>query len=149
MRAVVQRVSDASVLVDGEVVGAIGQGLVVLLGVARSDSSTEAERLAEKVVRLRLFDGNDGRMDVSLLDLGDEAAALCISQFTLYGDVRRGLRPSFTEAAGGEEAEKLYQEFCEALGRQGVRVETGRFGARMSVALTNEGPVTLIVEIGT
>jgi len=141
----VQRVSEASVLVDGEVVGSIGQGLVVLLGVARSDGSRDAERLAEKIARLRLFDGDDGRMDVSLLDLGD-AAALCISQFTLYGDVRRGLRPSFTEAAGGEEAETLYEAFCKALTRQGVRVETGRFGARMSVALTNEGPVTLIVE---
>jgi D-tyrosyl-tRNA(Tyr) deacylase len=147
MRAVVQRVSEASVLVDGEVVGAIGQGLVVLLGVARSDSSREAEKLAEKIARLRLFDGEDGRMDVSLLDLGDAAAVLCISQFTLYGDVRRGLRPSFTEAAGGEDAQKLYEGFCEALARQGVRVETGRFGARMSVALTNEGPVTLIVEM--
>jgi D-tyrosyl-tRNA(Tyr) deacylase len=146
LRAVVQRVSEASVLVDGEVVGAIGPGLVVLLGVGRSDSSGEADRLAEKIARLRLFDGADGRMDVSLLDLGDDGAALCISQFTLYGDVRRGLRPSFTEAAGGEEAEMLYEAFCEALARQGVRVETGRFGARMSVALTNEGPVTLIVE---
>jgi D-tyrosyl-tRNA(Tyr) deacylase len=142
----VQRVSEASVLVDGEVVGAIGQGLLVLLGVGRSDSSREAERLAEKIARLRLFDGANGRMDVSLLDLGDDAAVLCISQFTLYGDVRRGLRPSFTEAADGEQAEKLYEAFCEALARQGIGVETGRFGARMSVALTNEGPVTLMVE---
>jgi D-tyrosyl-tRNA(Tyr) deacylase len=140
-------VSEASVLVGAEVVGTIGQGLVVLLGVGRSDGAREAERLAEKIAKLRLFDGEDGRPDVSLLDLGDAAAVLCVSQFTLYGDVRRGLRPSFTEAAGGEEAERLYEEFCEALTRQGVRVETGRFGARMSVALTNEGPVTLIVEI--
>ena len=144
-----QRVSEASVLVDGEVVGAIDRGLVVLLGVGRSDGSREAERLASKIARLRLFDGADGRMDVSLLDLGGDAAVLCISQFTLYGDVRRGLRPSFTEAAGGDEAEELYRGFCNALARQGVRVESGRFGARMSVALTNEGPVTLIVEIGT
>ena len=147
MRAVVQRVSEASVLVDGEVVGAIGEGLVVLLGVARTDGSREAERLAEKIARLRLFDGEDGRMDVPLIDLGHDAAALCISQFTLYGDVRRGLRPSFTEAARGEQAESLYETFCEVLARQGVRVETGRFGARMSVAMTNEGPVSLIVEM--
>jgi D-tyrosyl-tRNA(Tyr) deacylase len=147
MKAVVQRVTEASVFVDGERVGAIGRGLVVLLGVARSDSSREATRLAEKIARLRIFDAEDGRMDDSLLDLG-AAAVLCISQFTLYGDVRRGLRPSFTEAAPGEEAEALYEEFCEELTRQGIRVETGRFGARMSVALTNDGPVTLIVEVG-
>jgi D-tyrosyl-tRNA(Tyr) deacylase len=146
MRAVVQRVSEASVLVEGEVVGAIGRGLVVLLGVGRSDGSRDAEKLAEKIARLRLFDGDDGRMDISLLDLGQDAAVLCISQFTLYGDVRRGLRPSFAEAADGDEAEELYKTFCEALARQGIEVETGRFGARMSVALTNEGPVTLIVE---
>jgi D-tyrosyl-tRNA(Tyr) deacylase len=139
-------VSEASVLVDGERIGAIDQGLVILLAVARSDSSTEASRLAEKIARLRLFDAENGRMDRSLLDLGDDAAALCISQFTLYGDVRRGLRPSFTEAAGGEEAETLYGAFCDQLTRQGIRVETGRFGARMSVALKNEGPVTLIVD---
>jgi D-tyrosyl-tRNA(Tyr) deacylase len=142
----VQRVSEASVLVDNEVVGSIEKGLVVLLGIARSDSAREAEWLAGKVARLRLFDGEDGRMDVSLADLGAEAAALCISQFTLFGDVRRGLRPSFTEAAAGADAEKLYEEFCDALAGQGIRVETGRFGARMSVALTNEGPVPLIVE---
>lgn len=146
MRAVVQRVSEASVLVDGELVGAIGQGLVILLGVGRSDSSREACRLAEKIARLRLFDAENERMDRSLSDLGEDAAVLCISQFTLYGDVRRGLRPSFTEAAGAEEAKRLYEEFCEEFSRQGIRVETGRFGARMSVALTNEGPVTLIVE---
>lgn len=149
MRAVVQRVTEASVLVDGECVGAIGPGLVVLLGVARSDSSREASRLAEKIARLRLFDAGSGRMDDSLLDLGDAAGVLCVSQFTLYGDVRRGLRPSFTEAAPAEEAQALYEEFCAELSRQGIRVETGRFGARMSVALTNDGPVTLIVEIGT
>ena len=147
MRAVVQRVTDASVVVDGKSVGAIGRGLVVLLGVARSDTSREASRLAEKIARLRLFDVEDGRMDKSLLDLGEAASVLCVSQFTLYGDVRRGLRPSFTEAASGEEAEKLYEEFCAALSRQGIKVETGHFGARMSVALTNDGPVTLIVEM--
>lgn len=144
-----QRVSEASVRVDGELVGSIGPGLMVLLGVGRSDGSDQARRLAEKIPRLRLFDDESGRMDASLLDLGDDAAALCISQFTLYGDVRRGLRPSFSEAAGGEEAERLYEKFCEELTRQGIRVETGRFGARMSVSLTNEGPVTLIVETAT
>jgi D-tyrosyl-tRNA(Tyr) deacylase len=147
LRAVVQRVSEASVLADGELVGAIGSGLLVLLGVGRSDGPREASRLAEKIARLRLFDSEDGRMDRSVVDLGDDAAVLCISQFTLYGDVRRGLRPSFTQAAAGEEAEGLYEEFCRELERQGVKVETGRFGARMSVSLTNEGPVTLLVEM--
>ena len=100
---------------------------------------------ADKVSRLRIFDGEDGRMDRSLVDLG--AAALCISQFTLYGDTRRGLRPSFTAAAEPERAERLYEEFCDALAARGVHVERGRFGARMSVALVNEGPVTLLLEI--
>jgi D-tyrosyl-tRNA(Tyr) deacylase len=145
MRALIQRVSSASVSVDGELVGSIGPGLVVLLGVGEVDGPEHADRLADKVSRLRIFDGKHGRMDRSLLDLG--AAALCISQFTLYGDTRRGLRPSFTEAAEPERAERLYEEFCDALAARGVHVERGRFGARMSVALVNEGPVTLLLDI--
>jgi D-tyrosyl-tRNA(Tyr) deacylase len=147
LRALVQRVSQASVAIDGEVVGEIGAGLLVLLGVARSDEAGNAKRLAEKVAALRVFDDDEGRMGRSLLDLGEHAGALCISQFTLYGDVRRGLRPSFTEAAEPPVAEELYEQFCRDLSTQGVRVERGRFGARMSVGLTNEGPVTLLVEL--
>jgi D-aminoacyl-tRNA deacylase len=145
MRALIQRVSSASVTVDGEVVGEIAEGLVVLLGVGAEDGPEEARRLADKLSRLRVFDGEDGRMDRSLLDLG--AGALCISQFTLYGDTRRGLRPSFTAAAEPDRAERLYDEFCRELEARGVQVERGRFGARMSVALVNEGPVTLLLEV--
>ena len=130
--------------VDGEVVGTIGTGLLVLLGVAEGDDEGQAGRLAEKVARLRVFDGEAGRMDRSLLDVG--GAVLCVSQFTLYGDTRRGLRPSFTEAAEPATAERLYELFCEHLARRGVPVETGRFAARMSVGLTNEGPVTIMLE---
>ncbi len=134
--------------VDGQVVGEIGTGLVLLLGVGHEDEDREAARLADKVSRLRVFDDDSGRMNRSLLDLGVDGAALCISQFTLYGDVRRGLRPSFTEAAEPERAERLYERFCGALQELGVRVERGRFGARMAVSLVNEGPVTLLVEMG-
>jgi D-aminoacyl-tRNA deacylase len=145
VRALIQRVSSASVNVDGEVTGEIGEGLVVLLGVGEEDDSEQARKLADKLARLRVFDDGRGRMDRSLVDLG--AAALCISQFTLYGDTRRGLRPSFTAAAEPERAERLYDEFCRELTARGVHVERGRFGARMSVALVNEGPVTLLLEI--
>ncbi len=145
MRALIQRVSSACVTVDGELVGEIEAGLVVLLGVGAEDGSDQARRLADKLSRLRVFDGEDGRMDRSLLDLG--AGALCISQFTLYGDTRRGLRPSFTAAAEPDRAERLYEEFCRELESRGVHVERGRFGARMSVALVNEGPVTLLLEV--
>jgi D-tyrosyl-tRNA(Tyr) deacylase len=144
MRALVQRVSAAAVSFDGERVGEIGAGLVVLLGVGQGDGEAEAVRLADKVARLRVFDGEDGRMDRSLIDVG--GAALCVSQFTLYGDTRRGLRPSFTDAAESARAEQLYERFCTELGARGVHVQKGRFGARMSVDLTNEGPVTLLLE---
>jgi D-aminoacyl-tRNA deacylase len=144
VRALVQRVSSASVTVDGEVVGEIGQGLVLLIGVGKGDGSQAARKLADKLARLRIFEDETGRMDRSLVDLG--ASALCISQFTLYGDTRRGLRPSFTEAAEPEPAERLYDELCRELEARGVHVERGRFGARMSVALVNEGPVTLMLE---
>jgi D-aminoacyl-tRNA deacylase len=145
LRALIQRVSSASVRVGGEVVGEIGEGLVVLLGVAEGDGSDQARKLADKLARLRVFDGDDGRIDRSLVDL--DAGALCISQFTLYGDTRRGLRPSFTGAAEPGLAERLYDEFCAALEEQGVEVARGRFGARMSVSLVNEGPVTLLLEV--
>jgi D-tyrosyl-tRNA(Tyr) deacylase len=141
-------VSSASVSVDGELVGSIGPGLLVLLGVGHGDGRAEARRLADKLSRLRVFDGEAGgkagRMDRSLLDTG--GGALCISQFTLYGDTRRGLRPSFTDAAEPALAEALYEEFCDALAAAGVPVERGRFGARMAVSLVNEGPVTLLLE---
>ena len=136
--------SSASVSVDGEVLGRIGTGLVVLLGVAEGDEEDQAGKLAEKISRLRVFDDDEGRMGRSLLDVG--GAALCVSQFTLYGDTRRGLRPSFTEAAEPERAERLYEVFCERLRACGVPVETGSFGARMVVGLENEGPVTLLLE---
>jgi D-tyrosyl-tRNA(Tyr) deacylase len=150
MRALLQRVSEASVAVEGELVGAIGPGLVVLLGIGRSDGPVEARRLAEKVAALRIFDGEGGRMDRSLLDEraeGSTGEALCVSQFTLYGDTRKGLRPSFKEAAEPAAAETLYETFCEELVARGVKVEKGRFRARMSLSLTNEGPVTLLLEV--
>lgn len=130
--------------VDGEVLGQIGPGLVVLLGVGEGDSEAQAAKLADKVARLRVFDGDDGRMDRSLLDVG--GAALCISQFTLYGDTRRGLRPSFTAAADPANGERLYGAFCRELEGRGVPLGRGRFAARMAVELVNEGPVTLLLE---
>ena len=130
--------------VGGEVIGQIGAGLVVLLGVGEGDSEAQAAKLADKVARLRVFDGEDGRMDRSLLDVG--GAALCISQFTLYGDTRRGLRPSFTAAADPADGERLYEAFCRELEGRGVLLGRGRFGARMAVELVNEGPVTLLLE---
>ena len=144
MRALLQRVSSASVSVDGEVLGEIGNGLVVLLGVGEGDSEAQAAKLADKVSKLRVFGDEAGRMDRSLLDVG--GAALCISQFTLYGDTRRGLRPSFTGAADPASGERLYDAFCGELEARGVKVERGRFGAMMSVRLVNEGPVTLMLE---
>lgn len=144
MRAVVQRVSEARVLVEGSVVGAIAAGLVVLLGVERGDAEADAERLAGKVARLRIFEGETGHFDVSLLDVG--GSALVVSQFTLIGDTRKGNRPSFTRAAPPEEADPLYERFCAALGAAGVPVEHGVFGARMAVELVNDGPVTIILD---
>jgi D-tyrosyl-tRNA(Tyr) deacylase len=132
------------VSVGGEVVGQIGPGLVVLLGVGQGDAEAQATKLADKIARLRVFDGDHGRMDRSLADVG--GAALCISQFTLYGDTRRGLRPSFTDAADPADAERLYEHFCAALQEREVTVAKGVFGARMSVDLVNEGPVTLLLE---
>jgi D-aminoacyl-tRNA deacylase len=144
MRAVCQRVSEARVSVDGAVVGEIGAGLVVLLGIARSDAVVEAERLAGKVSRLRVFEDELGKFDRSLVDVG--GAALAVSQFTLIADTRKGNRPSFTEAAPPEQAEPLYDRFCAALAAEGVPVERGVFGARMAVELVNDGPVTIVLD---
>ncbi|HYZ78463.1 MAG TPA: D-aminoacyl-tRNA deacylase [Gaiellaceae bacterium] len=143
MRAVVQRVARARVAVEGEVRGEIGPGLCVLLGVARGDSGAAAERLASRVARLRIFENEGGRFDRSLLDVG--GAALVVSQFTLLADTAKGNRPSFTDAAPPEEAEPLYQRFCDELRALGVEVATGVFGARMELELTNEGPVTIVL----
>ncbi len=137
MRALVQRVSQAAVDVEGERVAQIGPGILVLLGVAREDGVEQADRLADKVRALRIFDDADGRMNEPL----GEREALCVSQFTLYGDTRRGNRPSYVEAAAGEHAEPLYDRFCERLG-----ASKGVFGACMGVALVNDGPVTLLLE---
>src|SRR5436190_5085367 len=145
MRAVVQRVSRARVVVDGQTVGAIGPGLCVLLGVAGSDAPGEAERLARKVARLRIFENEAGKFETSLLDNAGET--LVVSQFTLIADTAKGNRPSFSDAAPPEQAEPLYEAFCEALRELGVRVETGVFGARMQLELVNDGPVTVIVDI--
>jgi D-tyrosyl-tRNA(Tyr) deacylase len=144
LKAVVQRVAEARVVIDSRVVGSIGGGLLVLLGVARGDEAAAAARLAAKVARLRVFEDDDGRFDRSLADVA--GGALVVSQFTLLGDTRRGNRPSFTEAAAPEEAEPLYEAFCEALRAEGVPVETGVFGARMRVELVNDGPVTILLE---
>lgn len=137
MRALVQRVASASVEVDGERVAEIGPGLLVLLGVSREDDAAAAERLAAKVRALRVFADADGRMNEPL----GEREILCVSQFTLYGDTRRGNRPSYGDAAPGEQARPLYERFCERAG-----AERGVFGAQMLVALVNDGPVTLLLE---
>ena len=144
MRAVVQRVTQARVEVDGKVTGEIGPGLLVLLGVARPDTSADADFLAEKIVNLRIFSDEMGKMNVSLLDAG--GALLVVSQFTLYGDCRKGRRPSFDAAAPPEQARLLYEHFVAAAKRGGLRVETGVFQAHMEVSLVNDGPVTLLVE---
>ena len=145
MRAVIQRVSSARVVVDGEVVGQIDAGVCVLLGVARDDGEDAAERLAGRVARLRIFENDEGRFDHSVLDAG--GAALVVSQFTLIADTAKGNRPSFTDAAAPEQAEPLYEAFCTALQDLGVEVATGRFGARMAVELVNDGPVTILLDV--
>jgi D-aminoacyl-tRNA deacylase len=144
MRAVVQRVSRARVTVGAETTGEIGPGLLVLLGVSVDDTPEQARWLADKVVGLRLFNDADGKMNRSLLDVG--GSALVVSQFTLYGDCRKGRRPSFIGAAGPDLAVPLYEAFVDAVRAQGVPTATGRFGAMMQVELVNDGPVTLIVD---
>jgi D-tyrosyl-tRNA(Tyr) deacylase len=144
MRAVLQRVTRASVRVEGEAVGEIACGLVVLLGVARDDSEADASYLVEKITCLRIFDDAEGRMNVSVAEGG--GALLVVSQFTLYGDARRGRRPSWIEAAQPEAAEKLYEFFVAQARRTGLRVECGRFRAMMEVELVNDGPVTILLD---
>ncbi len=144
MRAVCQRVSEARVTVDSAVTGEIGAGLLVLLGIERKDEPRDAERFAQKVAQLRIFEDEDGKFAHRLLDTA--GSALVVSQFTLVADTRKGNRPSFTNAAPPEQAEPLYEGFCVALAAEGVPVERGIFGARMAVALVNEGPVTIILD---
>jgi D-tyrosyl-tRNA(Tyr) deacylase len=144
MRAVVQRVSEASVRVGHEIVGRIGPGLLVLLGVARTDGEREAGYLAEKVVHLRVFEDETGKLNRSVLERGGEL--LVVSQFTLLGDCRKGRRPSFGEAADPDQGRRLYEHFIAESARRGVAVRTGRFRALMQVSLVNDGPVTLVID---
>jgi D-tyrosyl-tRNA(Tyr) deacylase len=144
MRMVVQRVSEASVRVEGEVVGSIGRGLLVLLGVARGDTESDAAFLAEKTASLRIFPDHDGKMNRSVTEAG--GSVLVVSQFTLYGDVRKGRRPSFDQAAPPETAKQLYERFVEMLRSRGLHVETGVFQAMMQVHLVNDGPVTILCD---
>ena len=144
MRAVVQRVAGARVAVGDEVVGEIGPGLCVLLGVGRGDDESGAERLAERIARLRIFENEEGKFDRSVVDV--HGGALVVSQFTLIADTAKGNRPSFAGAAPPEQAERLYEGFCEALAGHGIDVGKGRFGARMLVEVANEGPVTIVLE---
>lgn len=144
MKAVLQRVREASVTVDGEVKGAISRGWLVLLGVAAEDGEAEAKFIADKIIGLRCFPDDEGKMNRSVADIGGEL--LIISQFTLYGDCRKGRRPSFSRAAKGELAEALYQRVIALVKSSGLKVEQGQFGADMKVQLINDGPVTLIVD---
>ena len=144
MRAVVQRVSRAQVRVGGDPKGAVGRGMVVLLGVGRNDSAEAAAYLAEKVANLRIFEDEQGKMNRSLVETGGEA--LVISQFTLYGDARKGRRPGFDQAAPPEQAEPLYEQFVRELIARGIRVSTGVFQAQMQVELVNDGPVTILLD---
>ena len=144
MRAVVQRVTRANVTIDGETVGDIGNGLVILLGIARDDTRQDADYLVPKIIALRIFDDADGRMNVSVKDI--DGGLLVVSQFTLYGDVRRGLRPSWSDAAPPEIAEPLYDYFVESSRKLLGRVETGSFRKMMQVELVNDGPATILLD---
>ena len=144
MRAVVQRVSEAAVRVEGRVVGSIGPGLLVLLGVGRGDAETNADELAEKIAHLRVFPDEEGRMNRSVGEAG--GSVLVVPQFTLYGDCRKGRRPSYVEAAPPEEADRLFRRFVDAVRRSGLTVAEGVFRAAMDVALVNRGPVTLLLD---
>ena len=144
MRAVVQRVKRAEVRLGEEVVGRIGFGFAVLLGVGKNDTEATGEALAEKIANLRVFDDDQGKMNRSLLETGGQA--LCVSQFTLYGDCRKGRRPSYDQAAGPDQARSIYEGFVSSLRQQGIHTETGRFRAMMRVELVNDGPVTLLLD---
>ena len=144
MRAVVQRVSHAKVTINGEITGEIGRGLLVLLGVATADTQGDADYLADKIIGLRIFEDSDGKMNLSLAEIN--GAVLAVSQFTLYGDVRRGRRPSFDAAAPPQPARELYEYFVGKIRAAGIRCETGKFQATMQVELVNEGPVTVLLD---
>ena len=144
MRAVVQRVSDARVQVDGQCIGKIGKGLLVYLGVHKDDTDRDFDYILDKVINLRIFSDEAGRMNLSLLDAGGEI--LVVSQFTLFGDARRGRRPSYGEAAGNEKGNLYYQRFLHELKEKGIRTASGQFGADMQVSYTNDGPVTILLD---
>ena len=144
MRAIIQRVKEARVDVDGETVGRIGEGVLVLLGAGKDDTEEDAEYLAEKILSLRIFEDSEGKMNLSVMDTG--GSVLVVSQFTLYGDCRKGRRPSFDKAAPPDTAERLYELFVNELRDRGAKVETGRFRAMMDVHLVNRGPVTLMLD---
>jgi D-tyrosyl-tRNA(Tyr) deacylase len=146
MRVLIQRVSEARVVVEGKETGRIGRGLLVLVGAGKGDTGDDVRRLAEKTVNLRIFEDEAGKMNLSLLDVGGEV--LAVSQFTLYADCRKGRRPSFTGAAPPEEGEQLYLEYVKAVEEYGVKVATGVFGAHMQVELVNDGPVTIWLDSG-
>ena len=144
MRAVIQRVLESSVTVDGQVVGAIGQGLMVLLGVEEGDTEKEVQYMADKILGLRIFEDTDGKMNHSIQEVSGEL--LAVSQFTLMGDARKGRRPSYSNAARPEEANRLYEHFVQTIRDKGTKVETGVFQADMKVALVNDGPVTILLD---
>lgn len=144
MRIIVQRVSNSSVSVEGETVGKIDKGIMALIGVTHEDTSKDVDYMVEKVVNLRIFEDEDGKLNKSLIDVGGDL--LAVSQFTLYGDCRKGRRPGFSQAAKPDFADKLYIEFVEKARKKGVKVETGKFQTHMMVSLVNDGPVTLLLD---
>ena len=144
MRGVLQRVKNASVTVDGELISSIEKGILILIGVTDTDTEADASYIAEKTVNARIFEDSEGKMNLSLLDVGGEV--LAVSQFTLYGDARKGRRPSFVRAAKGEISEPLYELTCKKMEEMGVKVKKGIFGADMKVELLNDGPVTILLE---
>jgi D-aminoacyl-tRNA deacylase len=144
MRAVIQRVSQSSVGIENEVIGQIGYGMTILLGVSQTDTQKDIQWLADKIAHLRIFEDSDGKMNLSLKEIGGDA--LIISQFTLLADCRKGRRPSFIQAARPEKADQCYSQFIARIKEHGINVQTGRFGAMMTVEITNEGPVTLILD---